>query len=47
MGLAAVYGFVMQCGGDIEVRSQPNKGTTIRIYLPRENGRADESNLLA
>jgi signal transduction histidine kinase len=36
LGLAAVYGFVKQCGGDIEVRSQPNKGATFRLYLPRE-----------
>ena len=38
MGLAAVYGFVKQCGGDIEVKSQPDKGTTFRLYLPREGG---------
>src|SRR6202040_3484760 len=34
LGLAAVYGFVKQCGGDIEVRSQPEMGTTFRLYLP-------------
>ena len=36
MGLAAVYGFVKQCGGDIEVRSRPEKGTTFRLYLPTQ-----------
>jgi two-component system cell cycle sensor histidine kinase/response regulator CckA len=41
LGLAAVYGFVKQCGGDIEVRSQLEKGTTFCLYLPRE-GRGSE-----
>ncbi len=38
LGLAAVYGFIKQCGGDIEIRSQPEKGATFRLYLPREVG---------
>ncbi len=35
LGLAAFYGFVKQCGGDVDVRSQPDVGTTFHIYLPR------------
>jgi two-component system cell cycle sensor histidine kinase/response regulator CckA len=35
LGLAAAYGLVKQCGGNIEVRSQPEMGTTFRLYLPR------------
>nr|WP_294559999.1 response regulator [uncultured Rhodopila sp.] len=35
LGLAQVYGFVRQSGGDVRVRSAPGEGTKITILLPR------------
>ena len=42
LGLSSVYAIVRQCGGNIFVHSEPGRGSSFKIYLPRveEEGEA-------
>ncbi|MBR1191258.1 ATP-binding protein [Bradyrhizobium sp. AUGA SZCCT0160] len=37
LGLSMVYGFAKQSGGAMQIRSEPGRGTAVRLFFPRIN----------
>ena len=35
LGLSMVYGFARQSGGSMQIRSEPGRGTVVRLFFPR------------
>jgi PAS domain S-box-containing protein len=43
LGLSMVYGFALQSEGHARIYSEPGRGTTVKLYLPRYGGPAAEA----
>jgi PAS domain S-box-containing protein len=41
LGLSQVYGFARRSGGTAAIKSEPGRGTTVTIYLPRSRAAID------
>ncbi|NHZ90436.1 response regulator [Massilia sp. CCM 8733] len=43
LGLSMAYGFVKQSGGEIELKSEPGAGTSVKIFLQRNTSEPEDA----
>jgi CheY-like chemotaxis protein len=43
LGLSQVHGFIRQSGGYLRIDSEPGRGTTVQLFLPRHLGPAEDA----
>jgi len=46
LGLSMIYGFAKQSGGQVQICSEVEQGSTVYLYLPRHLGEAEVAELL-
>jgi signal transduction histidine kinase/ActR/RegA family two-component response regulator len=46
LGLSMVYGFARQSKGHVKIYSEPGRGTTVRLYLPRDRDGGDAPDVI-
>jgi PAS domain S-box-containing protein len=42
LGLSMVYGFIKQSSGHVSIYSEPGRGTSVKLFLPRSDGQVAE-----